>query len=73
MTVKELFQSLEFDAIAEALRRKPYKSNLLPMSEYKENYDIICCLDYSVKDGTITFKGDGDSDVYMIEGAVLKI
>lgn len=42
------------------------------MSEYKENYDIICCLDYSVKDGTITFKGDGDSDVYMIEGSSFK-
>lgn len=72
MTVKELFQSLEFDAIAEALRRKPYNSNLLPMSEYKDNYDMICSLDYSVKDGTITFKADGDSDVYMIEGSSFK-
>ena len=72
MTVKELFQSLEFDAIADALKRKPYKSSLLPMSEYKDNYDIICSLDYSVKGGTITFKADGDSDVYMIEGGSFK-
>ena len=72
MTVKELFQSLEFDTIADVLSRKPYKSSLLPMSEYKGNYDIICSLDYSVKGGTITFKADGDSDVYMIEGSNFK-
>lgn len=71
MTVKELFQSLEFGTIAEVLIEKPYKDYLLSMEEYKEIYDIVCAGELSGSAGTITFKDDGDSDVYMIEGSSL--
>lgn len=71
MSVKELFQSLNFKDIADALKERygQYGSSLLPITEYKENYDIIINTDFSGYDGAITFKEDGDSDVYMIEGA----
>lgn len=68
MNVKELIQSLDFRAIAEALSKKNVDS-LRPLSEYKENYDIICNTQFSGKAGSISFKADGNSDVYMIEGA----
>lgn len=67
MTVKELFQSLEFKEILEPLTKR-YTDSLLPLSEYKENYDIICATGFSGKGGTITFMDNGDSDAYMIEG-----
>lgn len=67
MTVKELFQSLYFKDIIEPLKKK-YPDALLPLSEYKENYDIICNTEFSGEGGTITFRPDGDSDAYMIEG-----
>ena len=70
MTVKELFQSLKFKDIAEALKAQygHYKNALRPLTEYKENYIIILHTEFSGEGGTITFKEDGDSDVYMIEG-----
>ena len=70
MTVKELFQSLNFKDIAEALKKKygHYENALRPLTEYKENYIIILHTESSGVGGTITFKEDGDSDVYMIEG-----
>ncbi len=68
MTVQELFKSLDFRAIAETLILKPYKDALLPISEYKENYDIICSISFSGEGGSITFKDNGDSDVTLIEG-----
>ena len=70
MTVKELFQSLKFKDIAEALKEQygHYGNSLRPITEYKENYDIILNTEFSGEGGTITFKEDGDSDVYMIEG-----
>ena len=40
MTVKELFQSLDFEDIIEPMKKK-YIDALLPISEYKENYSII--------------------------------
>ena len=67
MTVKELFQSLDFKEIIEPLVLK-YPNALKPMSEYKENYDIILNTEFSGEDGTITFHPNGDSDAYMIEG-----
>ena len=70
MTVKELFQSLKFKDIAETLKEQ-YGHNgdsLLPITEYKENYIIILQTRFFGKGGSITFKEDGDSDVYMIEG-----
>ena len=39
-----------------------------PISEYKENYDIILNTEFSGEGGTITFHPNGDSDAYMIEG-----
>lgn len=68
MTVKELFKSLRFEDIAKALKDKYPDSALLPMSEYKENYDIIINTEFSGEGGTITYQEDGDSDVYLIEG-----
>lgn len=70
MTVKELFQSLKFKDIAEALKEQygHYGNSLRPITEYKENYDIILNTEFFGEGGTITFKEDGDSDVYMIEG-----
>lgn len=67
MTVKDLFLALDFSEIVEALI-KAHEKSLRPISEYKENYDIVCNTEFSGKGGTITFKADGDSDVYMIEG-----
>lgn len=67
MTVKELFQSLSFSDIIEPLT-KTHPDALLPMSKYKEDYDIICNTEFSGEGGAITFCPDGDSDVYMIEG-----
>ena len=67
MTVKELFQSLDFKDIIEPLVLK-YPNALKPMSEYKENYDIILNTEFSGEGGTITFHPNGDSDAYMIEG-----
>lgn len=67
MTVKELFQSLHFNEIIEPLVLK-YPNALKPMSEYKENYDIILNTAFSGEGGTITFHTDGDSDAYMVEG-----
>ena len=67
MTVKELFQSLDFKEIIEPLVLK-YPNALKPMSEYKENYDIILNTEFSGEGGTITFHPNGDSDAYMIEG-----
>ena len=67
MTVKELFQSLDFKEIIEPLVLK-YPNALEPMSRYKENYDIILNTAFSGEGGTITFHPDGNSDVYMIEG-----
>ena len=70
MTVKELFQSLKFKDIAEALKEQygHYGNSLRPITESKENYIIILHTEFSGEGGTITFKEDGDSDVYMIEG-----
>lgn len=67
MTVKELFQSLDFEDIIEPLKKK-YPDALLPLSEYKENYDILCNTVFSGEGGKITFHPDGNSDAYMIEG-----
>lgn len=67
MTVKELFQSLDFKDIIEPLVLK-YPNALKPISEYKENYDIILNTEFSGEGGTITFHPNGDSDAYMIEG-----
>lgn len=67
MTVKELFQSLEFNDIIGTLTKK-YSNALLPVSQYKENYDIILNTEFAGKGGTITFQPDGDSDAYMVEG-----
>lgn len=67
MTVKELFLSLDFKDIIEPLKKK-YPDALLPISEYKENYDIICNTEFSGEGGTITFCPDGDSDAYLTEG-----
>ena len=67
MTVKELFQSLDFKDIIEPLVLK-YPNALEPISEYKENYDIILNTEFSGEGGTITFHPNGDSDAYMIEG-----
>ncbi|MDE6809837.1 MAG: hypothetical protein K2J42_07110 [Muribaculaceae bacterium] len=67
MTVKELFQPLDFKEIIEPLVLK-YPKALKPMSEYKENYDIILNTEFSGEGGTITFHPNGDSDAYMIEG-----
>ena len=67
MTVKELFQSLDFIEIIEPLVLK-YPNALKPISEYKENYDIILNTEFSGEGGTITFHPNGDSDAYMIEG-----
>ena len=51
MTVKELFQSLKFKDIAEALKKKygHYGASLLPITEYKENYTIILHTEFSGK------------------------
>ncbi len=68
MTVKELLQHVDFNAIAEALVKKYPKDSLLTMQEYKENYHTLCHLDYNGEGGSITFQADGDSDAYMIEG-----
>lgn len=67
MTVKELFQSLDFEDIIEPLKKK-YHDALLSLSEYKENYDILCNTVFSGDGGTITFYPDGDSDAYLTEG-----
>lgn len=67
MTVKELFQSLDFEDIIEPLKKK-YTNALLPLSEYKENYSIILNTVFSGEGGKITFHPDGNSDAYMIEG-----
>lgn len=67
MTVKELFQSLDFNDIIEPLVLK-YPNALKPISEYKENYDIILNTEFSGEGGTITFLSNGDSDAYMLEG-----
>lgn len=72
MTVKELFQSLDFSAIVESLIKKSYKDSLLTMSKYKEIYDVICTIDFNGEGGIINFKADGNSDVYMIEGDSLE-
>ena len=70
MTVKELFQSLKFKDIVKGLKEQygHCGDSLRPITEYKENYDIILNTEFSGEDGIITFKEDGDSDVYMIEG-----
>ena len=67
MTVKELFQSLELKDIIEPMKKK-YPDALLPLSEYKENYDIILNTVFSGEGGTITFRPDGNSNAYMTEG-----
>ena len=67
MTVKELFQSLDFQEIIEPLVLK-YPNALKPISEYKENYDIILNTEFSGEGGTITFHPNGNSDAYMVEG-----
>ncbi|MBD5201148.1 MAG: hypothetical protein HDS74_01555 [Bacteroidales bacterium] len=67
MIVKELFQSLDLKEIIEQLVLK-YPNALKPISEYKENYDIILNTEFSGEGGTITFHPNGDSDAYMIEG-----
>lgn len=67
MTVKELFQSLDFKDIIVPLKKK-YSDALLPLSRYKEDYDIIRNTVFSGEGGTIIFRTDSDSDVYMIEG-----
>ncbi len=72
MTVKELFHSVNFSEIVKTLKLKSYKNNLLPISEYKENYDIICNLEGSGQGNPITFKVDGSSDTYKIEGCNFK-
>lgn len=68
MTVKELLQHVDFNAIVEALVKKYPKESLLTMQEYKENYHTLCNLEYNKEEGSITFQEDGDSDAYMIEG-----
>ena len=68
MTVEELFQSVEIEDIIKVLKDKYPDSALRPLSEYKENYDIILNTEFSGEGGTITYQEDGDSDVYMIEG-----
>lgn len=67
MTVKELFQSLELKDIIEPMKKK-YPDALLPISRYKEDYDIILNTVFSGEGGTITFHPDGNSDAYMCEG-----
>jgi len=67
MTVKELFQSLDLKNIIEPIKKK-YPNALLPISRYKEDYDIILNTVFSGEGGTITFHPDGNSDAYMCEG-----
>ncbi len=67
MTVKELCQSLYFKDIIEPMKKK-YPDALLPISRYKEDYDIILNTVFSGEGGTITFHPDGNSDAYMCEG-----
>ena len=67
MTVKELFQSLELKDIIEPMKKK-HPDALLPISRYKEDYDIILNTVFSGEGGTITFHPDGNSDAYMCEG-----
>ena len=58
---------MEFKDIIEPMTKK-HPDALLPISEYKENYDIICNTESSGDGGKITFHPDGNSDAYMIEG-----
>ena len=67
MTVKELFKSLGLKEILESMILK-YPNALKPLSEYKENYDIILNTEFSGEDGTITFHPDGNSNAYIVEG-----
>ena len=67
MTVKDLFQSLDLKDIIEPMKKK-YPTALLPLSRYKEDYDIILNTVFSGEGGAITFHPDGDSDAYMCEG-----
>ncbi|MDE6448912.1 MAG: hypothetical protein K2L41_02385, partial [Muribaculaceae bacterium] len=48
--------------------KKKYPDALLPISRYKEDYDIILNTVFSGEGGAITFHPDGDSDAYMCEG-----
>ena len=67
MTVKELIQSVDLGKVLEYLK-DTYPTALRPLTFYKENVDIINNTVFSGEGGTITFKEDGDSDVYLIEG-----
>lgn len=67
MTVKELFQSLDLKDILEPMKKR-HPDALPPLSEYKEDYDIILNTVFSGNGGTITFRPDGNSDAYMVEG-----
>lgn len=67
MTVKGLFLSLDFKDIIEPMKNK-YPDALLPIPRYKEDYDIILNTVFSGEGGTITFRPDGGSDAYMVEG-----
>ena len=58
---------MDFKDIIEPMKKK-YPTALLPISRYKEDYDIILNTVFSGKGGTITFRPDGNSDAYMCEG-----
>ena len=58
---------MDLKDIIEQMKKK-YPNALLPLSEYKENYDIILNTVFSGEGGTITFRPDGNSNAYMTEG-----
>ena len=58
---------MDLKDIIEPMKKK-YPDALLPISRYKEDYDIILNTVFSGEGGTITFHPDGDSDAYMCEG-----
>lgn len=56
MTVKELFKSVEFMAIADALQRTlSSDKSVRDIASYKESYDILCNTEFDGKGGKVTF------------------
>lgn len=56
MTVKELFKSVEFMAIADALQCSlSSDKSVRDIASYKESYDILCNTEFEGKGGEVTF------------------
>lgn len=73
MTVKELFLSVSFKQIAEALAHMPDPSIRNCLSGYKEAYDAICNLEPSSDGGEVTFEVESEEAAefltcYSVEG-----